>query len=184
MIAKEKQFFKISDIVYVGIFTSLMAICAWITIPATIPFTMQTLAVFLCVGLLGLKRSFFAVIAYITLGFMGVPVFSGFIGGPAVIFGATGGYIIGFIFISLISGFIINHLGNGSFIMPLAFLSGLLICYLFGTAWFIFFYTRNSGSISIITELSLCVFPYIIPDMLKIFLAVFLTKGIGKRIRL
>ena len=54
--------------------------------------------------------------------------------------------------------------------------AGLIICYAFGTAWFIIVYTKNTGEIGLMTALGWCVFPYIIPDVIKIILAVVLTR--------
>lgn len=72
---------KTRDIVFIGIFAALIAICSWISIPTTVPFTLQTMGVFTAVGLLGGKRGSLAVLVYILLGLVGLPVFAGF---PAV----------------------------------------------------------------------------------------------------
>ena len=75
--------FRTRDLAYIGAMAALMAVCSWISIPTTIPFTLQTLAVFLAVGLLGGKRGTLAILGYLLLGLAGAPVFSGFGGGPA-----------------------------------------------------------------------------------------------------
>ena len=85
------------DVAYIAIFTALMAVCSWISIPTAIPFTLQTMAVFLAVGLLGGKRGTLAVTAYVLLGAVGAPVFANFSGGIGILLGQTGGYILGFI---------------------------------------------------------------------------------------
>ena len=66
---------KTYDMVYIAFFTVLIAICSWISIPAVIPFTLQTFGVFLAVSVLGGKRGTLAVIVYILLGAVGIPVF-------------------------------------------------------------------------------------------------------------
>ena len=71
---------KTRDIVFIGIFAALIAICSWISIPTTVPFTLQTMGVFTAVGLLGGKRGSLAVLVYILLGLVGLPVFAGFSG--------------------------------------------------------------------------------------------------------
>jgi biotin transport system substrate-specific component len=53
---------------------------------------------------------------------------------------------------------------------------GILLCYAFGTAWFVTVYNRGSGEIGVLSALSLCVFPYLIPDGVKIAMAALLTK--------
>lgn len=63
IMAKENN--KTYDLVYISMFTVLIAICSWISIPAAVPFTLQTLGVFLAVGILGGKRGTIAVLVYI-----------------------------------------------------------------------------------------------------------------------
>ena len=89
------------ELVYIAVCAALMAVCSWISIPAPAPlapFTLQTFAVFLILLLLGGRRGFFTVLTYILLGAVGLPVFAQFMGGVGVLFGTTGGYIIGFLF--------------------------------------------------------------------------------------
>ena len=66
------------DMAYIAIFAVLIAICSWISVPATVPFTLQTFGVFLAVGVLGGKRGTLAVLVYLLLGIVGLPVFAGF----------------------------------------------------------------------------------------------------------
>ena len=171
------------DIVLISLSVTLIIICSWISIPLMVPFTMQTFAVFTIIGLLGTKRSTIAILIYILIGAIGIPVFSEFTGGLGRLLGSTGGYIIGFIFTALISGFIIDKLGKSSIAMIFSMIIGLLTCYLFGTAWFIYIYTNTTDPIGIMTALSWCVFPFIIPDLLKISLAVLIVKRVSKYIQ-
>ena len=89
-------------ILSIGIFAAMISICSWITIPATVPFTLQTMGIFTAIGILGGQRGTLAVLTYILLGAVGIPVFSGFSGGIGIIFGTTGGYIIGFLFSAIL----------------------------------------------------------------------------------
>ena len=75
---------KTYDLAYIAIFAVVMAVCSWISIPMTVPFTLQTFGVFMAVGVLGGKRGTLAVLVYILLGVVGVPVFAGFSGGIGV----------------------------------------------------------------------------------------------------
>lgn len=70
-----RQQTKTQDMVSIGVFTAVIAVCSWISIPAAVPFTLQTLGVFTAVGVLGGKKGTLAVITYILLGCMGLPVF-------------------------------------------------------------------------------------------------------------
>ena len=172
------------DMVYVALFAVVMAICSWISIPAMVPFTLQTFGVFLAVGTLGGKRGSMAVFIYLLLGIVGLPVFSGFSGGLGYLMGNTGGYIIGFLFSALVMWVMECVGGRRKWVLPLSMLLGLLVCYLFGTVWFISVYTRNTGEIGVWTALSWCVFPYIIPDIIKIVLALAICKRLAGAIKL
>ena len=92
---------KTLDMVCTAMFAVIMAVCSWISIPAMVPFTLQTFGVFLAVGTLGGKRGSLAVLIYLLLGAVGLPVFSGFAGGLGYMMGSTGGYIIGFLLSAL-----------------------------------------------------------------------------------
>lgn len=174
---------KTRDLCYISIFTALLAICSWLAIPTAVPFTLQTFAVFLAVGMLGGKRGACAIIVYILLGAVGVPVFQGFTGGPGILLGNTGGYIIGFLCSALAMWGMQRLLGERPWVLGLSMLAGLLICYAFGTLWFMAVYTQTTGAIAFGTVLGWCVAPFFLPDLLKIALAYMLTRRLGKAIR-
>lgn len=182
--AKNKTNISTLELVYMALFVSLTAVCAWISIPTAIPFTLQTFAIFLAIGILGTKRATISILVYIILGGIGVPVFAGFKGGPAALFGLTGGYLVGFLFTALISGAVISKFGKSVPVMAAAMLLGALVYYAFGTAWFMILYFQKNGGITLMATLSMCVFPYIIPDCIKIALAIFLTKKLSPFVRL
>lgn len=167
----------------IAICAAIMAVCSWISIPAAVPFTMQTFGVFLAVGLLGGRNGTLAVCVYLLLGAVGLPVFSGFSGGLGHMLGATGGYIIGFVFSALVMWLMESLLGRSMKVLVASMMAGLLVCYAFGTVWFMLVYTRDTGSIGVMTALGWCVFPYIIPDALKIVLAAGMTRRLRPLIR-
>jgi biotin transport system substrate-specific component len=167
---------RTKDIALIALFTALLAVCSWISVPTAIPFTMQTFGVFLTIGLLGGKRGTAAILTYLLLGAVGLPVFSGFTGGIGHILGPTGGYILGFILTALLMWLAEALMGKSLKVLAASMVAGLIICYAFGTAWFIIVYTKNTGEIGLMTALGWCVFPYIIPDVIKIILAVVLTR--------
>ncbi|MCI6553286.1 MAG: biotin transporter BioY [Lachnospiraceae bacterium] len=171
MSALGKKRIKTLDMVYIAMFAVIMAVCSWISIPAMVPFTLQTFGVFLAVGTLGGKRGSLAVLIYLLLGAVGLPVFSGFAGGLGYMMGSTGGYIIGFLLSALAMWTMERLLGKRKWVLALSMGLGLLVCYIFGTLWFMLVYTRNSGEIGLWTALVWCVFPFIIPDVIKIGLA-------------
>lgn len=182
-VTAEKQRSKTFDMVYIAVFAVLMAICSWISIPTVVPFTLQTFAVFLAVGVLGGKRGSMAVLIYILLGAVGIPVFAGFQGGISIIVGNTGGYIIGFIFSALVMWAMEKLLGKKTWVLALSMVLGLIVCYAIGTVWFMAVYAKNSGPVGLATVLGWCVIPFIIPDLIKIALALLLSKRLAKIIK-
>ena len=154
---------------------ALIAVCSWISVPMTIPFTMQTFAVCLVTALFGLRRGMWTVLCYILLGAVGAPVFSGFKGGIGALLGTTGGYIVGFLFTALIVGLAVEKFGRSLPVLIVSMVLGILVCYAFGTAWFMVVYARKTGPIGLGTALGWCVFPYLLPDAVKIALASALT---------
>jgi biotin transport system substrate-specific component len=181
--SKKRFIFTVYDITYIAMSIAIITLCSWITIPSSVPFTMQTFAVFVIVALFGIYRGTVAIILYLLLGALGAPIFSGFGSGFGYLLGNTGGYLIGFIFSAITTGVIIKYFGNKTLVMFVAMLVGLIICYSFGTAYFYFMYTKNSGSIGFITVLLWCVIPFIIPDFLKIILAIFTYKRFSKYVK-
>lgn len=163
------------DIVYIGIFAALIAVCSWISIPAAVPFTLQTFGVFMAVLTLGGKRGTLSVLVYLLLGIIGLPVFAGFTGGPGIVLGSTGGYIIGFFFSAVLIWIMEAVLPSEGWAKIAAMLCGLLVCYALGTAWFMWVYSRANGAVGLMTVLGWCVFPFIIPDLVKIALAYVLS---------
>lgn len=174
---------RLLSLTYIAMGTALIAVCAWITLPlGPVPFTMQTFAVIAVAGLLGWKRGVASVLVYIAVGALGAPVFSGFGGGIGVLTGVTGGYIVGFIFTALIVGLTADRCKK-ALPLSISMLGGILCCYAFGTVWFMAVYTRFTGSIGLMSVLSSCVFPYILPDILKMALALLLTKRLRKYVK-
>ncbi len=175
--------FTVKDMVISALFAVLIAVCAWIAIPAAVPFTLQTMGLFLTMGLLGGRRAALTVTVYLLLGLIGIPVFSGFRGGLGMLAGITGGYLIGFLFAALVY-WLITAKRSGYFpTMILGMIAGLLVDYAFGTAWFMLFYARAYGAIGLSTALSMCVVPFIIPDLIKLGVAAAAVKTLPARVK-
>ena len=166
------------DLTHIALFAVLMAVCAWITIPMTVPFTLQIFAVFAALATLGGRRGAYAVAVYLLLGAVGLPVGAGFQGGLGWLLGTTGGYIVGFLCIALIYWLMTAKLGESLPVSIAACVLGLAVCYAFGTAWFMVVYARTTGPVGVMTALGWCVFPYVVPDLLKLVLAVTLSQRI------
>lgn len=178
--------FRTLDLAYIALFAVLMAVCAWISTPKTpisVPFTLQTFAMFAALTTLGGRRGLWAVVVYLLMGLVGLPVFTGFQGGLGVLLGTTGGYIIGFIGSALIYWLLTARLGDSLPVMVCGCLLGMLVYYAFGTAWFLALYTATKGPISLAAALAACVVPFVVPDLLKLALAVLVSRRVRKYLK-
>ncbi len=166
-----------TDMIIVSMFTAIMAVMAQISIPLPIgiPITLQTFGVVLCGKVLGHKKSVIALIIYIFLGVMGVPVFSNFTGGIGILLGKTGGFIIGFPIMAYIIG--ISNKWNNTIITVLLGIIGLAICHITGVLQFSFI-----TKINITTSILLVSIPYIIKDLISLSVALILGKEISMRL--
>ncbi|MBQ8782515.1 MAG: biotin transporter BioY [Clostridia bacterium] len=168
-----------ADISLISVFTAVMCVCSWISIPFMgIPFSLQTLAVFVTASVLGSKKAVISVLIYICLGVIGVPVFTGFKSGASVLLSPTGGYLIGFIFAAGIIGLMIKLLPEKKWIKWLSMLTGQVICYIAGIVWYEFVYLDTAVYIK--EALLICVVPFIIPDIIKTAAAVILSDSVNR----
>ncbi|MGM9974717.1 MAG: biotin transporter BioY [Clostridiaceae bacterium] len=171
---------KIKDITAISLMAALMCILAPFSLPiGPIPLSLSTFAVYLAAGLLGKKRGTMAVLIYILLGAIGLPVFSGFSGGIQKLFGVTGGYIIGYLPCVYISGYFITELEEKKWVYPIGILLGTLACYALGTLWFI-----AQTNVNLLAALSTCVFPFIPGDIIKIIAATAVIYPLRKALKL
>ena len=153
-----------------ALFAAMMALCAWIGVPlGHTVFTMQTFGVLLALGLLGGKQGTVSILCYLLLGAAGLPVFSGFRGGIGAILGPTGGYLWGF----LATGLVFWLLEKWS--RPVAMAAGIAACYACGTVWYM---NYTGGALAAV--LAQTVLPYLIPDAVKLILALRLTRRLKR----
>lgn len=163
----------------IALSVSLIALCAWIQIPFVIPFTMQTFAILTVSALLRTRDSLIALLVYLLLGLIGIPVFSGFSSGVGVLFSPTGGFLIGFFGTVLLTSTLIHRFGRSTPALVLSMATGLLVCYLFGTLWYCFCYASGT---TLTAALTLCVLPFLIPDGCKIALAILVVQRVYPRL--
>ena len=167
------------NLVLAALFAALTAVCSQIQIPLPmVPINLALFAVHLCGALLGAKWGALSMCAYALLGAVGVPVFSGFASGPAVLFGKTGGYILGYILCALLVGLLSRRLGFTFPKLCLSMVVGVAVCYLFGTIWFMAITGMN-----LVTSLTYCVIPFLPGDAVKILLAALLALRLQKPMR-
>ena len=91
----------------------------------------------------------------------------------------TGGYIAGFLLTGLIYWLFTRLLGQKTAVRVLGLLTGLLTLYAFGTLWYLAVYARTQGSAGLFTVLSWCVFPFVVPDLIKLELALLLARRLA-----
>lgn len=156
--------------IHTALMAVFIAVCAWITIPSPVPFTMQTFALYLTLMLLGGKKGICSILLYVLLGIAGIPVFSGFGSGLGYILGPTGGFILGFILCGIIFAITEKLCTKASHSLVILSI-GTVLCYITGTLWFMF-----STDTGFLESVLLCTLPYIIPDALKLFTAFQVSK--------
>ena len=161
---------RTQKIAYTAMGTAFMVVCSWLYIPLPVPVTMQSFALCLLSAVLGTGAGLWIWACYVALGAVGLPVFSGFMGGLGALTGVTGGYILGFVFIPLCVGLGARLRGRAALVLTMAM--GIVLCYICGTVWYTLVYAESEG---FLTALTVCVLPYVLPDALKILLAVYLS---------
>ena len=172
--------FNTKQMTLIGLMTAIICIIApfSLNLPISpVPISLGTLAIYFVISVLGMKGGTISVLIYILLGLAGLPVFTNFSGGAAKLFGPTGGYIIGYIFLSLICGFFIDKFKNN---IPLCFLGivlGTVVFYLFGTVWLSY-----QASLTFPAALAAGVLPFIPFDLIKLVLAMLLGNQVRRRI--
>ena len=167
-------------VAYLAVAVALNVVCAWLTIPAVVPFTLQTFGIFFALCFLGGARGTAVVAIYLGMGLVGLPVFSGFNGGVAALMGPTGGYLLGFLASALIywaGQALLRQKATHVWAQIVLCVLGLAACYLLGTVWFVYVY-RAVDSWS--KALMLCVVPYLLPDAAKIALAIFVAAALRR----
>ena len=173
----KKEIKSLRSWVFVALSSALISICAMISIPAPIPFTLQTFGVFFALFFLGGKLGTVSIVLYVCLGAIGLPVFSGFSGGFARLFDAGGGYILGFILAGLVYLLVCSLLPKKRGVLYAAAALAMLSLYICGAMWYSLVYT---GTDSLFYVLMLTVFPYVFPDVIKIGLAYVISMRLKK----
>ncbi len=172
---------KALNLTMTALFAVIICVCSMLSIPAAIPFTLQTFAVFLALFVLGGKYGTLSIAVYILLGITGLPVFHNFTSGIGILMGNTGGYITGFLLCGIIYMLITKLISKKPVFKLISAFAGLIVCYTVGTLWFVFTASQGAG---FVTALLSCVVPFIIPDIVKILLAYFISKRLSKITRL
>ena len=179
----------IYDMVLISISAALITVCSWISIPlGPVPFTLQTLGILAVMLTAGGRRGTIAVLVYLALGAVGVPVFAGFQGGIASFAGPPGGFLVGFLVSALVYWLLEKLFLKKLMTTPvktwvfgmLAFLIFEVIMYIVGVIWFMTVYAAQTGPVGLATVMGWCVLPFIIPDIVKMVVAVLIGERASK----
>ena len=164
-VAVDNQKIKTKQMVLIALMTAVTCVLGPLSIPlpfSPVPISLTNFAIFV----LGMENGTISFIIYLLLGAVGVPVFSSFRGGLQVLAGATGGYLIGFIFLALIMGFALDHFDRKLVPTIIGMIIGMVVCYAFGTVWL-----AKLLSLSFKEGLMMGVIPYLPGDAAKIIIA-------------
>lgn len=168
---------RVKNMVMTGLLAAVLVVLAQILVPiGAVPFTMAVLGVVLIGLLLPPAWAAACLGVYMVLGFAGVPVFAGFMAGPAVLLGPTGGYLFGYFALTLCLSFAVKR-GGGVLWQALAGVAGLVGLYLFGTVW----YVMLTGA-PFLSGLAMCVVPFILPDLAKLALGIGVAAALQRRL--
>lgn len=162
------------NLVLCSLFAAMTAVFAQISIvlPFTpVPINFGPFIVLLSGALLGSRMGATSMIVYILIGAVGMPVFANFSAGVGKLAGPTGGYIVSYILVAFVTGYMIEKLGNKLSVVLLSMTVGMIICYVCGTAWFMVL-TKNN----LVASLGMCVFPFIPGDIFKIVAGAILSN--------
>ncbi len=166
---------NIRKMVFASLFAAMMAVGAYIKIPVPIspvPITLQVLFVLMAGAMLGARWGTISVIVYLFLGIAGLPVFSGGSSGLGVLFGPTGGYLIGFMFAALIIGILCDRYGRDKVHFNALFmLAGLFVIYLFGILQLM-----NVASLTLPEAVAIGLLSYIPGAILKLLAAAIIAS--------
>ncbi len=167
------------NLIIIALMTAIMCVLAPVSIPlffTPVPISLGVFIVYIISYVLSPSYAVVSVFIYILLGLFGLPVFSGYAGGAAKLFGPTGGYIIGYLFSAFIVSYFVR-LSSNRLLHLLGMLLGLAACYAFGTVWF-----SLVQHMDFLASLKLCVIPFLPGDCIKIILALIVGPELVKRI--
>ncbi|HEY4151837.1 MAG TPA: biotin transporter BioY [Pseudolysinimonas sp.] len=125
------------DVVLVVAGAALVTVLAQVAIPLwPVPITGQTLAVLLVGSTLGWARGAISMVLYALLGLVGLPIYSDGTHGATVLFGATGGYIVGFIVSAALVGWLAERQWDRKILKAIVtFVAGSVVVFAIGLPW-------------------------------------------------
>lgn len=181
MSEKTSSGIQIKTIAIVGLMTALICVLGPLSVPlpfSPVPISLTNLAIYFTIYVIGMKRGTLSYLIYLLIGFVGLPVFSAFTGGPGKLLGPTGGYLIGFIFMALICGVFIEKWPAKLYLHFIGMVLGTAVCYVFGTVWLAY-----QAGMSFSAALAAGVIPFIPGDLVKIVIAMLVGPQVNKKLK-
>lgn len=161
-----------------ALMTAVLCIMGPLSLPiGPVPISLTNLAVYLTMYVLGTKRGTAAYAVYLLLGLAGLPVFSGFSGGPGKLLGPTGGYLIGFLPMALLLGLYLDRHYKNVLLSILVMEACTWIPYLLGTGWLALSAGMRFGA-----ALGVGVLPFLLVDLIKMIAAALLGPVLRTRL--
>lgn len=161
-----------------ALMTAVMCVLGPLSVPiGAVPISLTNLVICLAAWLLGARLGTLSVLVYLLLGAVGLPVFSGYGAGLAKLAGPTGGYLVGFLLTACIGGWFIEHSNGRPLPSAVGLALGIAASYVLGTAWFVIQMQCDLGY-----ALTVCAWPFIPFDLLKIAVSVPLGALIRRRL--
>lgn len=173
--------FTTRRLVLIAMVTAITCILAPFSIPipiSPVPISLTNLVLLISIYVLGWKDATVSYLVYLLLGAFGLPVFSGFAGGLGKIAGPTGGYLTGFIFMTIIAGIFVERYTDRRILVITGMVLATMVAYVFGTAWLAF-----QMELPFTGALSIGVIPYLPGDTVKIILAVLTGPVLRSRLQ-
>ena len=174
-----KSILSTKNLSLMALMSALLCLLAPISIPiGPVPITLSIFIIYIISYILDANSALISVFIYLLMGIVGLPVFAGYKSGLGVILGPSGGYLLSYLVVIYISSYYNNKYYYNKILQLLFMFITLILCYVCGTIWFSIF-----KKMTFIESLFICVFPFIITDVIKIIAACMLGNEIRKRLR-
>ena len=173
---------KITDntknLTFIALMTAFICILGPLSIPiGPVPVSLQNFAIYLALYIVGMKRGTIAFLLYMLLGLVGLPVFAGFTGGLQKIVGPTGGYLVGFIFMTVLAGWVLDNYYQNRILCVAGMFLATCIPYLLGTLWL-----SHSAGMRLASVFAVGVMPFVLEDLAKMVVAAIVGPRLRERL--
>lgn len=175
----QKKSVNVREMALIAVMAAVTCVLGPLSVPiGVVPISFTNLAVYLAIYVLGCRRGALSYVVYLLIGLVGVPVFSGFTGGVGKLFGPTGGYLIGFVFMALLCGWFIDKFDCKVVPSFAGMILGTIVCYAFGTAWLAY-----QAGMSFSAALAAGVLPFVVGDVVKMVIAAVVGPQVRRQLR-